>query len=141
MEDWIAGGHDVDEFTDKKPLTTYRLFHQDRWWKDVGGVWHELASMDPRHRANLLLFLRRRAQAYQDAAHHDATRLFYDAPDHVFEEAMDEFEVPAEEWIEATPLVAALRYHEGEATAIDHLRTWSHNRTYKLRKRLGLARS
>lgn len=124
-----------------KPSTTWGLFHQDRWWKDAGGVWHELETMGFRHRANLLPFLRRRARVYRDACQRDALRLFYDAPDEVYEETMDALDQMSDAaWLETTPLVAALRRYDGQATAVDRIRTRSHNRTYKLRRWLGLAR-
>lgn len=126
---------------DLKPRTTYALFYQDKWWKDIGGTWHELATMDARHRANLLPFMRRRIRAYHDDAHRDASRLFYDAPNNLYEQAMAELERDPVEWFESTPLVAALHRYEEQATVVDRLRTWSHNRTYKVRKRMGIARS
>lgn len=128
--------------TDTQPRNTWELFQQIIWWKDVTGTWHELATMDPRHRDNLLPFLRRRARNYRDAAHHAATTTFYDAPDDVFESAMEPFEIYTDEqWLESTPLVRELQRYESERSTVGRWRTWSHNRTYKLRKRLGLARS
>jgi len=125
-----------------KPVGAYDLFQQTTWWQDIGGTWHELATMDPRHRDNLLPFLRRRAKHYRDAASHAAIRLFYDAPDDVYEAAMDEFDTPTDEaWLEATPLARELRRYEEERSPVGKLRTKSHNRTYRLRKWLGWARS
>lgn len=142
MEDWVAGGHDVDAFIDIKPANTWELFHQGRWWKDTNQVWHELATMDVRHRANLLPFLRRRARVYRQACYRDALRLFCAAPDDVYEAAFDELEqLDDAAWLESTPLVAALRRYDEQMTVVDRVRTRAHNRTYKLRRLLGLARS
>jgi len=128
---------------DQLPKTTWDLLHQRRWWKDVNGEFHELATMDPRHRDNLLPFLRRRASKLRNDAHYDASRQFYAAPDEVYEEAMQEFDngFSDEGWLNLTPLVMELRRYDQERSRIGRLRTWSHNRTYKLRKRMGWARS
>lgn len=127
---------------DAQPQNAWEMFQQITWWKDITGVWHELATMDPRHRDNLLPFLRRGAKAHRDAAHRAAALLFYDAPDEVYESAMEPFEhLTDEQWLEATPLVAELRRYETERSAIGKLRTSSHNRTYRLRRWLGVARS
>lgn len=127
--------------TDELPRGVRELFDQGRVWKDKTGTWHDLATMDQRHRANLLPFLRKRAAAYQDACHEEAVKVFFDAPDDVYEEVMEPFFLDPVEWLEGTTLGRTLRRFEEQATSLDRLRTRSHNRTYRLRRWLGIARS
>lgn len=126
--------------SDPIPTDKMSLMNQDTWWVDKRGRVHELATMDPRHRANLLPFLRRNAWHYNSQCWFEHMR--YAPTGHMSDgvaDAMDaiEFELglDPEEWLERTPLMTKLREYEAERTLIDKIRTKVHNRTYPLRRR------
>lgn len=128
--------------SDPIPTDTMSLMNQDVWWIDRQGSSHELATMDPRHRANLLPFLVRNALLYNTRCWFDHIR--YAPTGHMSDgvaDAMDAIEaelgLDPKVWLEQTPLVRRLREYEAQQTILDRGRTNIHNRTYPLRRRMG----
>lgn len=124
-----------------KPLTVYALFHQATWWQTRDGRWLRIADMDPRHRDNLLPFLERHMDRYYGRAYADARHEFRNIDGPSYGRAMSEFTFGARHWLNSTELVKALQRYADKRTPIGRLRTRLHNRTYPLRKRIGIAKS
>jgi hypothetical protein len=123
------------------PTTTFELFYQDTWWVAKDGRVLRIDDMDPRHRDNLLPFLRRHADAYNDRCWRSLLHRIHlfsdtDAGDDAFDSILDD--LAADDWIERTPLVAKLRKYAERRTVVGRLSTHLHNRTFKVRKTLGL---
>lgn len=124
-----------------------RLLFQDEIWVAKDGRQIRLTDMDSSHRINLLGFLRRRAVHLQKAAyyHHCMFGLgsVEDPSDGVWAaqvEAEHEFFRSPEEWVELQPLVIKLREWVDATTATERARNTFLNRTFKVRRRVGLGR-
>jgi hypothetical protein len=103
-------------------LDNLQLLDQDEIWIDRYGVEYRLVEMNQHHRACLLPFLERQMLTLWLAASDE----FPHTPG------------PTRQWFYGKPLVCRLLEFEAERTAIDRLGTRVRNRTYPIRRRLGL---
>ena len=90
-----------------------RLIAQGRIWIDAEGQVHRLRTMDPNHRANLIPFLRRSADAIKRVC----------APEDPRE---------PEDWLEHTPLMRRLVDLEQGRTLDERRATHERNRAHEL---------
>lgn len=111
------------------------VLDQDEVW--VHG--ERLETMDRHHRANLIPFLRRNAEALQRAAEQDYYRsllfLATDPSDGVADaqHAIEaEFEMPAEDWLERRPLMRRLVELEAGRPIEQRRLTQLRNRIYEI---------
>lgn len=122
------------------PRNKYQLMYQDVWWVTADLRKLRIADMDPRHRDNLIPFLVRNERLYNMQAAMSAAASFRghdsDAADWAFDQMLDELERP--DWLESTPLMRKLREYEAQRSELGKIRTRIHNKTYPIRRRLGL---
>ena len=94
-------------------MKLYEMLDQNKVWIDGQGVTHELKTMDPMHRDNVLAWLERRVDSLK--AGYEFRLLMGpqpggDAASDCFDAAMDELmDMSDEEWFEELPLVRKLR--------------------------------
>lgn len=109
-------------------------------WVDAAGVEHRLEAMDRHHRANLIPFLRGNARTLQRAAEvayfRSALAMVGNPSDGVADaqdaiEAM--FEIPAEDWLEQTPLMRRLVELEAGRPIEQRLITRIRNKAHEAR--------
>lgn len=103
------------------------LLHQTEIWIDVAGNRFELATMDRHHRANLIPFLRGNAQTLQRAAAFRHWR----SPVAAQHGGDAQFAMPAEDWLEQTPLMRRLVELEAGRPIEDRKLTDDRNRAYE----------
>lgn len=127
------------------------LLDQDQVWVDARGNVHDLAAMDRHHRANLIPFLRRSASTLQRIAEcrymRSGLAMVDDPSDGVWAAQLDaeaQFEMPAEDWLEAKPLMRKLVELEAGRSLGERRLTAIRNRAHELltgyRKRRLVAR-
>lgn len=95
-----------------RPRRWSALLDQTEWWKTGDGSYIRVAEMEPRHRANTVRWLMRRAGALVDAMGIQDLPLLYGAPEEAVDAYMREDEErlnDPEGWMSRTPLVQALR--------------------------------
>lgn len=109
------------------------ILDQSEYWVDAHGVRQQLDDMSPSYRANLLNFIRRRAQHFQSQGWLEYLSAGWpeDPSDGVWSAmvtAEAELDGTPTEWIERTPLVCRLV----ELERVGPVRLRVHNRLYGL---------
>lgn len=102
------------------------FLHQDEYWVTQDGQKIRLDLMTQRHLNNVLEMLRRRASGLK--FHDDLSMCSMPMPGewtHAFDDVSDamdqQFNMPAREWLESTPLVYRLRVLTGEVSPNAHV--------------------
>lgn len=117
-----------------------KILMQDKIWVDRFGREYDLETMDPHYRSNLIPFLRGNAQVLQrhaEANYLGSSLAMVDDPsDGVFAAQMaleDLFEVPAEVWLERTPLMRRLVALEQGVPLLTRAAWAAKNKAYEIK--------
>lgn len=115
---------------------TATSLYQTSVWVDAAGVEHDIDTMDPDYRSNVIGFLRRNARALQDRAFVRFRQSFPDDPSDGVAAAMDqicaELEQDPAEWIDQTPLMQRLLELDAGRTRLQRAKTAVRNKAYEV---------
>jgi hypothetical protein len=118
---------------------TAALLGQDRVWVDARGMTHDLKAMDPKHRSNLIPFLRGNAERLQREAEDEyyASSLAAvgdpsDGVDMAQLQMEASFDAPAEDWLERTLLMRRLVELEQGIPLLTRKRWALENKAYEV---------